>query len=278
MAELDATGSDLIWCTYLGGSAQDVAMDITLSPVGCPILVGWVQSTDFPITSNTYDSSHNGYADAFVAKLDPNGSNLLWSTFMGSSGSDIGFGVVAGELGEICIAGRGDDGFPTTAGAYDRTYNGGDYGDAIVARLDLPFISACCIDEVCHLLTEDDCIASGGEYQGDGVECGPDTCVPSDLDEGSMLPRQLVLDPPEPHPVAENLNVSFHLPNAGRIQLRLIDSQGRVVRTLADRWEEAGSHRLSWHTNDGVALGSGIYFMELVSGTGFASRKILVLE
>src|SRR5262249_50593215 len=93
-------------------------------------------SADFPTTSGAYDTTFNGFVkDAVVAKLDPSGSTLVWSTFLGGSGDDWAFALALDATGAVTVGGgTGSSDFPTTPGADDTTSNGG--GDAFVAKLD----------------------------------------------------------------------------------------------------------------------------------------------
>lgn len=277
VCELDSSGSELTWSTFVGGTSSETVHGVELSPAECPVITMECYSTDFPITADTYDSSHNGGYDVAIAKFDPTGSELLYSTFMGGGGHDRSYGIATGELGETFVAGQTPEGFPTTAGAFDETHNGGP-ADGFVAKFDLPVVAACCIDEICYILTEVTCVSAGGEYKGDGVICEPDTCIPSDVDWDAELPAHISLSLPSPHPVCGELNIGFSLPTAGHITLRVLDPQGRVVATLADEWRDAGYHSYSWQSGDNVDLSTGVYFMKLSSDAGSVSQKILVLD
>jgi len=150
----DGTGDlvidPLLYSTFLGGSGYDAVTGIAVDASGAAYVTGATDSgsTDFPTTPGAYDTMHNGGNDAFVAKLDASGSALLYSTFLGGSGWDLAYGIVVDASGAAYVTGNTRDAateFPTTPGAYDTTYNGGD--DAFVAKLTLvpsvmPFLSA----------------------------------------------------------------------------------------------------------------------------------------
>jgi hypothetical protein len=98
---------------------------------------GETASTDFPTTPGAYDRTLSGRTDAFAAKLSADGSALLWSTFLGGSGSgeDEPWAVTVDGYGNPVVAGvTYCPDFPTTAGAYDVTFSGG-FTDAFVAKL-----------------------------------------------------------------------------------------------------------------------------------------------
>ena len=140
MLELNAAGSGLVYSTFLGGSGREFFAALALDPTGAVYVVGQTSSPDFPTTAGAYDRTFGGslspeVKDGFVTKLDPTGSTLLWSTYLGGSGNDAASDVAIGPGGDPVVAGYTSSAdFPTTAGAYDSTL--GSPPDAFVARLD----------------------------------------------------------------------------------------------------------------------------------------------
>src|SRR5262249_27547893 len=90
VAKLSASGSSLLFSTYLGGSTDDSGNDIAVDGSGNTYVTGHAQSTNFPTQSALQPTSGGGLADAYVAKLNASGSSLLFSTFLGGSSDDIG--------------------------------------------------------------------------------------------------------------------------------------------------------------------------------------------
>jgi hypothetical protein len=132
---LNASGTGLIYSTYLGGSADDSAAGIALNAAGEAFIAGTTSSGTFPTTPGAYDSSHNGSYDAFVTRLNATGSALIYSTFLGSGSNDFG-NAIAINGDEAFVTGRASNDaapFPTTAGAYDTGHNGA--YDVFVTRL-----------------------------------------------------------------------------------------------------------------------------------------------
>ncbi len=124
----------LLWSTFLGHSGSDKGLAVTLAEDGGPVAVGRTRSVDFPTTTGSYSTDNAGLNDVFVARLDPDGSTLIWGTLLGSSGDDAGMGVALAAGGDIVIVGLASVAdWPTTVGAYDETGNG--QRDAVVARL-----------------------------------------------------------------------------------------------------------------------------------------------
>lgn len=91
VAKLSADGTQLIFATFLGGSALDIAWDVDVDASGCAYAAGVTTSVDFPVTSGVLDGSLGtslsplcqGFPDAFVAKISADGSSLLYSTYLG---------------------------------------------------------------------------------------------------------------------------------------------------------------------------------------------------
>ena len=135
VTKLHPAGSDLAYSTYLGGSDIDVGADIAVDAAGAAYVAGYTQSGNFPTTAGAFDTTFNGRGDAFVTKLNPAGSGLAYSTYLGGSDGDSGGVIAVDSAGAIDVIGdTGSADFPTTAGAFDTGYNGGG-GDAFVTKL-----------------------------------------------------------------------------------------------------------------------------------------------
>jgi len=113
VAKLNPSGSALIYSTYLGGSDSDSGKGIAVDSSGNAYITGTTWSIDFP-TQDPLQSDCGGYNDAFVAKLNPLGSALVYSTYLGGSDSDGGTGIAVDTSGNAYITGttRSAD-FPT---------------------------------------------------------------------------------------------------------------------------------------------------------------------
>jgi len=132
--KLDPVGS-VVYSTYLGGSGVDVATSIAVDSAGNAYVTGSTTSTNFPTTAAAFDRFLSGGSDAFVTKLDPAGSVLIFSTYLGGGGSDNGNGIAVDAAGNAYVTGSSDSAdFPPTAGAFDPTFNGGLH-DAFVAKI-----------------------------------------------------------------------------------------------------------------------------------------------
>lgn len=134
VTQLNATGTALIYSTFLGGLAHDGGAGVALDEAGNVYITGSTASTNFPTTPGAFDTSNNGNNDVFVAKLNPTGSALIYSTFLGSDGGEGASGIVVDADGNAIIGGSTESStFPTTSGAYDTTFNG--VRDVFITRL-----------------------------------------------------------------------------------------------------------------------------------------------
>lgn len=124
VACLSADGSVWEWCTYLGGSANEISHAIALDPAGNVRVAGWTLSPNFPTTPGCYQAARPGGMDGFVSSLSSDGSTLLWSTYLGGTGSNIVRCMNIDVAGKTYLFGEGDSTFPTTPGAYSTTCNG----------------------------------------------------------------------------------------------------------------------------------------------------------
>ena len=136
VTKLNATGTDLIYSTYLGGSAQDVGSSIAIDTAGNAYVTGNTQSSDFPTTTGAYSEVHIGVTeDVFVTKLNTTGTSLVYSTFLAGNFIDTGKAIAVDTNGNAYITGNTwSTDFPTTVGAFDVSYSGGDH-DAFATKL-----------------------------------------------------------------------------------------------------------------------------------------------
>ncbi|MFQ5503747.1 MAG: hypothetical protein ACE5F1_02995 [Planctomycetota bacterium] len=140
------TGSaQLVYSTFLGGSTLDFALALAVDSSGVVTLAGETRSANFPTTPGAHDTIHGGVSDAFVSRLHPGragSAQLTYSTLLGGSsllGRDRARALAVGRSGTAVVAGETQSSdFPTTSGAFDRTFNGTGLGrDAFVSRLDM---------------------------------------------------------------------------------------------------------------------------------------------
>ncbi|HZF19422.1 MAG TPA: SBBP repeat-containing protein [Burkholderiales bacterium] len=141
VTKLDPTGSFLAYSTYLGGSGNDNGAGrggIAVDADGNAYLTGTTESTDFPTTPGAFQLAHGpARFAAYVAKVDPSGSALIYSTYLGGSGGDRAFAIAIDDERNAYVTGdTASADFPTTAGAFQTTFKGpAGILDAFVTKL-----------------------------------------------------------------------------------------------------------------------------------------------
>ena len=137
VTKLNATGSALVYSTFLGGSGSgsDEGWGVAVDASGNAYVSGTTSSSDFPTASPVQATCGvGGYDDAFVAKLNGAGSALIFSTCLGGGDPDSGYGIAVDSAGNAYVSGGTVSAdFPTTPGAI-QTSHGGD-SDAFVAKI-----------------------------------------------------------------------------------------------------------------------------------------------
>lgn len=147
VSKLSADGTTLIYASYIGGSESDLTCNLITNYNNEIIVLVSTNSTNYPTTAGCIDNTLGGTADFGITILSANGNALIGSTYLGGSGNEgqansVGWGgITYGLLGELMIdefnniylAGyTGSTNFPTTPGAFQTTYGGGDWDGMVV--------------------------------------------------------------------------------------------------------------------------------------------------
>jgi len=145
VTKIDSSGSALVYSTYLGGGkiingTEDWGEGIAVDSAGSAYVTGYTYSPDFPVTAGAFDTARAGL-DAFITKFAPDGASLVYSTFLGGAGRELGQGIAVDAGGNAYVTGLTEsfdspftsayEGFPVTAGAFQIK---GSY-DAFVTKL-----------------------------------------------------------------------------------------------------------------------------------------------
>jgi hypothetical protein len=134
VAQLTADGSALIYSTYLGGSDLERGDRIAVDAAGNAYVTGGTSSRNFPTANPLQPAYGGGINNAFVAKLTADGSALVYSTYLGGSGQDRGFGIAVDAAGNACVTGTTHSRDFPTANALQPVLPG-DTGNSFVAKL-----------------------------------------------------------------------------------------------------------------------------------------------
>src|SRR6202795_357270 len=130
---IDPLTDTLIYSTYLGGNLDDTGFAIAMDSAGDAYVTGLTYSSNFP-TMDPLQPANDGGGDAFVSKINPSGSALVYSTYLGGSGYDLGYGIAVDSAGNAYVTGLTySSNFPTM-NPLQPAFGGGNY-DAFVAKL-----------------------------------------------------------------------------------------------------------------------------------------------
>jgi hypothetical protein len=129
------SGGTLVYRTFLGGgaTASNSGEGIAVDAAGNAYLTG-VSTAPFPTTSGALQTTSPGGDDAYVIKLNPTASAVVYSTLLGGSSTDHGYGIAVDGAGHAYVTGSAAQGFPTTGDAAQDYYAGGS-GDAFLSEL-----------------------------------------------------------------------------------------------------------------------------------------------
>ena len=142
ISKFSGDGTQLVYSTYLGGSNTDYANGLAVDASGAIYVAGYTGSIDFPTTPGAFDRTcdngcvQNGFAagDGFVTKIASSGSSLVYSTYIGGSGTDFFNFLAVNAAGEAVVTGESaSTDYPTTPGTPQRSLNG--IRDAVVTKV-----------------------------------------------------------------------------------------------------------------------------------------------
>jgi Beta-propeller repeat len=134
--KLNPSGTAAVYSTFLSGGGIDYANSLAVDKNGNAYVTGYASSASFPTTSGGFQTVLGGGVDAFVTVVNPAGSGLVYSTFLGGTGNEDGRRIAVDSFGMAYVAGvTSSSNFPTTSGAFQTAYGGGN-ADAFIAKLD----------------------------------------------------------------------------------------------------------------------------------------------
>jgi hypothetical protein len=174
VAKVNAPGTALLYCGYIGGSGDDVGYGIAVDSSGNAYVTGRTNSSEatFPVTVGPDLTYNGGLFDAVVAKVNAAGTALLYCGYIGGSGDDFGFGIAVDSSGNAYVTGwttSTEATFPVTVGP-DLTSNGGP-NDAFVAKIANIQAASYFTVSPCRVI---DKRGSVGPYGGPSLQAGAD--------------------------------------------------------------------------------------------------------
>jgi hypothetical protein len=314
--------SSLTASTFLGGTRTDFPYALALGTTGDVFVTGHTQSPDYPTTPSAFDRTYNSAPgdsdDAFVARLSPDLSQLVASTFLGGRRWDWAIQIAGDGRGHVFVGGETQSpDFPTTPGAFAGSMHGDTPNqEGFVSRFDeglttleaSSYVGGSGSDLVSRIVVDSSgaVLAAGGTGSPDfpRVAAGYDTTFNGGANRwggdvflvrlDSLLagvdPLLAVDDPYRepavarlevtPNPARGAASIRFALTRAGRVVLAVHDVRGRRVSTLAEEWGEPGTHTRTWSGRDdaGRELSPGIYFLRVTADGCSAVSRVVVMR
>jgi hypothetical protein len=316
ITNLKSDGTQLLYSTMIGGSDDEWPFDVAVDQNDDVYVTGVTQSANFPVTSEAFDSIYYGGQDAFLFKLSSDASRLVYSTYVGGTDKDGGRGIVVDKDGKAYITGctRSTD-FPTTQDAFDRSYKGGAtdqwaWGDPFLlvmnpegGHIEYSTYFGGSNDEEAYGIAMD----KSGDVYLSGITCSSNFPTTSGslsrslrgggnvyvtkfsfnsqtgIKTGKGLPLKCELKQNFPNPFNPNTIISYGLPVASTLSLKVYDILGQEVATLFEGIRQAGAYDVMF---DGSRLASGIYFYRLLAnavsvehaGSFVETRKLVLLK
>jgi hypothetical protein len=124
ITRLNPSGNAIEYSTFIGGQGNEEGTGLAVDAGGNAYVTGTTTSVDFPATAGSFHTTLSGTSDAFVAKLRPDGSGFVYSTFLGGANADEGYGLAIDSNNNVCVTGLTDsDNFPTTPAAFQLNKN-----------------------------------------------------------------------------------------------------------------------------------------------------------
>ncbi len=135
VAKIAPGGGSLAYSSFLGGAGDDAGYGISSDALGAAYVTGRTSSDNFPL-ANAFQTSRRGSQDAFVTKVNPEGTAFSYSSYLGGAGGgQSGYAIRTDRNGNVNVVGvTSSSNFPTTADAMQRTYGGGS-SDVFATRL-----------------------------------------------------------------------------------------------------------------------------------------------
>ncbi len=203
VAKVWSSGAGLAYCGYIGGSGNDfIFSGLAIDALGHAYVAGSTDSDEntFPVLKGT-DLTYNGYSDAFVAKVKPNGAGLIYAGYIGGSNSDGAFAIAASADGEAFVVGATDSSewtFPVIVGP-DLTYGGN--RDGFVAKVSFSTTTVTTFDDESDgSCTDGDCSLRDAillAVPGEIVEIGASGVISLTMGESLDIDTDLIISAPD---------------------------------------------------------------------------------
>lgn len=302
--KLKSDGSDTLFTKIIGGSGSEAISDFLLDSNGNIILVGSTNSEDFPVTEDAYDTDYNGgEEDLFVIKINSDGSNIIFSTFIGGDEYEYSPRICIDKWGDLYIMGYTlSSNFPSTPDAFDMDFIGS--WDMVLFKLHnsgntllySTFIgspqSDICdggffIDEIGNVFIAGRTQASNFLINGGIFDTGNiyhhdtpfiiklNNYQSTIVENNNSTTETMLIFNSYPNPFNSITTISFLLPYSTHVDLTIYNVHGQVIGKLVDDFLGSGMHNILF---EGYNLPSGIYFYRLNACNSLKVGKIILLK
>lgn len=302
VSRFSADGGSLEFSTYFGGTDYDRLFSATMDDAGFVYIAGSTQSPDFPTTAGAFQETFAGKIggcgagppfgstyncdDGYLAKLATDGTGLVYSTYLGGTHVDQIHSVAVDAAGTPYVSGFSSsadlpggngtsynvfvsmlsaDGSSREATITRPTSTNGGYGVALGAAGDVYFSGQVNVPSELYVAK----VSGMASTSPTGVE------PPTGAVTGFALRQNT------PNPFRAGTAIAFQLPTSSRIELRVYDARGALMRTVADAAMGAGRHVMTWdgRNDQGSPVAAGVYFARLTTADGLRqTRKMTVLR
>ena len=255
------TDGDSLWSRTFGGENAEWCISIIQTADGGYALAG---------------ASGAGRLDMWLVRTDADGDSL-WSRAFGGENEDFCYSIIQTADGGYALAGYTES---FGAGSADMWLVRTDAdGDSLWSRT---FGGES--DDWCNSIiqTEDGGYALAGYTRSFGAGSADMWLVKTGPDPVSVPPDPFILHPSSfillesyPNPFNASTNFRFNLPYNGQVTLKIYDTNGRMMTTLADGWFNTGSYNLTWNARN---MSSGLYFARLASGSNTRTTKLMLIR
>lgn len=220
---------ELIFSTYSGSLPDNWGHTATYDDEGNLYSGGTVFGTRFPVTTGAYQVQFSGNADVALMKFSPDGSKLLYATYLGGQETDIPTSLIVNKKGELLICGiTSSANFPTTSGAFQKTFAG---GDSIQPVSGLPLRKGSDIF-VAKLSADGARLLASTFIGGSGNDGVSSTSLTRIRNYGDNFRSEIIVDPNDNIVVATSTN-SINFPLKDAFKTTLSGSQDGVVFQLS---------------------------------------------
>ncbi len=304
VTKLNSDGTALVYSTYLGGGKADRAYALQIDSENNTYIAGTTSSTNFPTTSGAFQTSKGSYLYAFLTKLNSNGTALIYSTFLGGDGRDYIYSIAIDNNKNAFVTGKTkSSNFPTTDGVFQTSASNTKYeafvtglnatGSALIYSTYLggnneDYAYSIALDSGGNIFVAGETKSSdfpitSGVYRTD---LGDDRYVDAFITKiqptltdvellENVIPTEYVLEQNYPNPFNPTTVISYKIPTASHVSIKVFDILGNTITTLINQNQAVGSYKVSFNAS---ALSNGVYFYKINVGEFTSVKKMLLLK